>query len=243
MVSLLRIHILQFVEMLRFEIKIKLDSFPSVYIFLQKVKHYNSWYKSVIVNRNSDVVIEGYPRCANSFAQQAFRYAQRPKEPIIATHMHSPSHIIAGFKENIPIILMIRNPKDCILSYRSFMIKHHNKNEQTYIQLDLDYLVKYYISFYEKLLPYKDKIVISDFNDTINNFDRVIRKLNERNNTSFKEFDNSSESKEYIFKNFGEHLSPSSDRDKLKAILSQKYEAVDIMLRQKAESIYSKMIT
>jgi len=56
-------------------------------IYKQYVAKYNNQFKHMLVNANTDIVIEGTPRSANSFAFQAFKKAQ-DYDVNIAHHLH-----------------------------------------------------------------------------------------------------------------------------------------------------------
>src|SRR6266566_5260966 len=61
-----------------------------------------------------DIVIEGFPRSANSFAVHAFRVAQdRPVR--IAHHLHAPAQVIAAVRARVAAITLIREPEDAVL--------------------------------------------------------------------------------------------------------------------------------
>src|SRR5262245_65181203 len=47
------------------------------------------------VGPETELVIEGFPRCGNSFAVAAFSLAQ-PRPVRIAHHLHAPAQVIAG---------------------------------------------------------------------------------------------------------------------------------------------------
>jgi hypothetical protein len=67
------------------------------------------------VTKNTDIVIDGYPRSANSFAVGAFRHAQ--STPVkIGYHLHVPAQIVRSCELCIPTILLIRHPVDTIVS-------------------------------------------------------------------------------------------------------------------------------
>src|SRR5918999_5771267 len=66
--------------------------------------------------RDTEIVIEGFPRSANSFAVAAFARAQGRK-PKIAHHVHAPAQVIAAARAGIPAIVLIRNPEEAVLEY------------------------------------------------------------------------------------------------------------------------------
>jgi len=132
------------------------------------------------------LVIEGYPRSANTFAYCAFKFVNPNVK--IAHHLHLPFQIIQAVKLNIPAIVLIREPKDAIISR---MIRNPYLSNKSYIIE--------YIKFYKALLKHKDKIVVARFADIINNFPTIIEKTNKKFKTDFNIFEQSNENIKKIF--------------------------------------------
>src|SRR5262245_32533170 len=66
--------------------------------------------RSEPVFRDTEAIIEGFPRSANTFAATAFQLAQT-KPVRVAHHLHVPSQIIAGARWGIPTIVLVRDPE------------------------------------------------------------------------------------------------------------------------------------
>jgi hypothetical protein len=128
------------------------------------------------------VVIEGYPRCAQSFAEAAFRLAQEPRPSRIAHHTHLPAQLIEGVRRRVPTMLLIRRPDDAVVSQ---LIRKPS--------LGVRAALRGYIRFHEPLLPYRDRIVVGTFDEVVSDFGCVIRRLNDRFESHFAEFDNAPE--------------------------------------------------
>ena len=61
-----------------------------------------------VVHDGTRIVIEGYPRCGNTFATVAFQLAQGvPVEA--AHHLHAEAQIVAAAESGIPAVLLIRD--------------------------------------------------------------------------------------------------------------------------------------
>lgn len=129
--------------------------------------------RKMSVHRDTQLVIEGFPRSANTFAVVAVQNAQ-PVKLRLAHHMHVPAQVIRGVHWNIPTIVLIRKPKDAIVS---FII--HDKNTSITEALNC------YISFYQKIYPYKAHYVVGLFEEVINNLSGIIQKTNNKFRTSF----------------------------------------------------------
>src|SRR2546427_7470725 len=64
-------------------------------------------HHGVLAGPGTDILIEGFPRSANSFSVAAFRLAQGP--PVeVAHHTHAPANAIAAFRRHIPALILIR---------------------------------------------------------------------------------------------------------------------------------------
>jgi hypothetical protein len=149
--------------------------FPLVKFRLRYLK--KSDVASRLVDSEKDIVIEGFPRSANTFACFAFIMSQ-PNIVKIAHHMHAPAQIIRAINMNIPTIVLIRKPDDAILS---MIISKQFK-------IDITSALKLYISFYQSIAKYKEYIVVAKFEEVTQKFDLTIRRVNQKFETNFKEF-------------------------------------------------------
>jgi hypothetical protein len=84
-------------------------------LFIRAASLVRPGWKDLIASRHTDIVIEGFPRSANTFFYHYFATAQRlPMK--IAHHLHSPYQIRAAARYQLPCVFLIRNPLDCITS-------------------------------------------------------------------------------------------------------------------------------
>ena len=159
-----------------------LSRFPILFIFFYRFK-----YKLKVVNQDTDLVIEGFPRSGNTYAVASFLIAQ-PEPTIIASHIHEPAQVIYAVKNNIPCIVIIRKPKDAIIS---LIIREKS--------ISLKEAIKMYISYYTTLLPYKNRFVIAHFSQVISNFPEIIKSVNTKYSKSFKLPSNTPEENSKVF--------------------------------------------
>ncbi len=140
-----------------------------------------------VIEKNTDIVIEGYPRSGNTFASSAFRMSQsRPVK--IAYRLHAPTQLISAVKMKIPAIALIRQPEDAVLSW----VIHRS-------HLTLEQAMKGYISFHEAILPYCNYFVIADFEIVVNDFGKIIQAVNRKFGTDFQEFMHTEENVQKCF--------------------------------------------
>lgn len=130
------------------------------------------------LNKDTQIAIEAYPRCGNTFAHIAFKFAQQ--EPVnIAHHTHAAAQVIASAKRKIPTLVIIRSPQDAICSYLAGGFDPG---------LTVKQALREYISFYSLILPFKNDFIIATFEQIIQDFGAVIRLVNQTYSTNFDEF-------------------------------------------------------
>lgn len=150
------------------------------------------------VRSDTAIVIDGYPRSANTFSYHAFCYAQEvdgksPKkgEGIhIAHHLHQPAQILRGVQMGVPTLVLIRRPNDCVLSY---VIRHPD-------WLGIEPALRKYIAFYSSIFDIKKQVVIGDFDTTTTDFGNIIRRVNDKFGTDFHVFQHTPENEQTVFR-------------------------------------------
>ncbi|WP_404324956.1 hypothetical protein HA399_10765 [Cobetia sp. UIB-001] len=114
-----------------------------VFDFVAKIRNYQlgryQW-----VTPKADLVIEGFPRSANTYLHRIIRAATDNKL-LIANHVHRAQQIKMAMRYKIPTFVLFRHPLDCISSY---LVREPG--------LSVDECVQSYINFAEEVLVYKD---------------------------------------------------------------------------------------
>ncbi len=196
----------------------------------------------VLAGSAVEVCIEGYPRSANSFSVAAFEMAQG-RRTLIAHHTHAPANVLAAVEAGLPTIVLIRRPPDAILEFLLLRPK-----------LSVAQAVRGYLRFYGPLIPVFDRIVVGRFDEVTTDLGRVIRRVNERFGTAFREFEHTEESVRACFdamdrywtSRVGEGMElelrvgrPSKLREELKRSLRCAYDIPHLArLRERADGIY-----
>jgi hypothetical protein len=129
-----------------------------------------------LVTGQTEICIEGFPRCGNTFAVVAFQAAQA-RTISIAHHVHAPGSVLIAIRMKKPAIVLIREPEEAVLS----------------LMVRLRYLragqaLRSYIGFYRPLLPHLQGFVVGPFADLVSDFGGIIREVNQRFGTDFREF-------------------------------------------------------
>jgi hypothetical protein len=162
-----------------------LAEWPALYLPLARVKYRRPGPQ--VVGRDTKLVIDGYTRSAVTFAVFAFQMAQ--DLPVrVAHHLHAPAQLIEAARRGVPTLAVIREPEEAILSA---MIR------EPYVGTKAAFAA--YARFYERLLPYRSAMVAAGFEDVTSNFGSVIRKVNERFGTRFREFEHTPQNVQACF--------------------------------------------
>jgi len=128
------------------------------------------------VSETTEIVIEGYPRSGNTFAVVAFRQAQG-REIEIAHHLHAAAQIKRAARLDVPAIVLIREPSEAILS---LVVRDPHAS--------MRWALRSYIRFYSAVVPYLEKTVVAPFATVTSDLASIIRTVNTRYGTAFKEF-------------------------------------------------------
>lgn len=227
-----------------FSIRTTLGNYPKLFFSLYGLRKRN---KNLLINNQTELVISAYPRTANTFFVVALEHIQK-KTISIAHHLHVPALAMEGIKRNLPVVVLVRTPKESIVS---LIIREKH--------ISINQAIKAYIKFHEPLLNYKKEILVVDFSVIVGDFPSIISDINSK---FCLELNNYSEdnpiNKEVIFskiekinKSFNKNKliesmvsRPSDSRDELKKhyfdLLEQKKYSEKL---NKCKSIYENLIS
>ena len=130
-----------------------------------------------IVDSDTDLVIEGFPRCANSFLEAAFHVMQRGVRYRVVHHTHAPAPVLKAVQLRVPTAVVFRNPVDAVSS----LLLHHPG------VFTIRSAFAEFVSFYTALQPYWGEVVLSPFEVTTSEPQRVIAELNARYGAAFRD--------------------------------------------------------
>jgi hypothetical protein len=199
-----------------------------------------------VVRKNTDIVIEGFPRSGNTFASVAFRFAQK-RQVRMAYRLHAPIQLIQATHLNIPAIALIRQPEDAVLSW----VIHRP-------HITIHQALRGYIRFYESVLPFLEHLVVADFNTVVTDFNVIIQKVNSKWDSNFDAFIHTEENVTKCFNLIDDFYQksgagkipekivarPSENRKQLKEILSHNFnKKTPASMREDASSLYQKFLS
>lgn len=171
---------------LRYEVRNIIADYPPVYLPLARLKSNSD--AAQIVDNDTQLLIEGWPRSGNTFAEQAFRMSQ-PFPVRFAHHFHAPAQVIAAVGRSLPILLLVREPTDAVCS---FVIRE--------TALSLNQALRSWIRFYESVFDYRDGYVVATFDQVTTDFGRVMARVNSRYRTDFGIFRHTDENVKHCFR-------------------------------------------
>jgi hypothetical protein len=163
----------------RHRLRTHVSEHPSLYLPFARRKYPGP--SPEVIGPQTRLVIDGYTRCATTFAVYAFQLAQ-PEPVRMAHHLHAPAQLVVAARRGVPTLALIREPKGAILSQ---LIREPNV-------VMPDALVAY-SRFYARILPYRDAFVVGEFEEVTRDFGAVVRKLNARFGTTFTPFEHTEE--------------------------------------------------
>lgn len=228
----------------RRQIRNIISRYPKLYLPLARIRA----LPYSVVTSSTEIVIEGFPRCANSFAEAAFRLPQ-PRPVRLAHHCHAAAQVIAAVRWHIPTLVLFRDPDEAVRSL--LMHDPHNRSARDGY--------REYENFYKSILPFRTGYVLASFQCITQTFDIAIRKVNNRFGTHFIEFEHTDETVMQAF-NMVDQLTQNRinksnaqyspflgkdhkrQREETKAIVRErllKHEAIDA--RVKAQEVFETL--
>lgn len=138
----------------------------SSYLYL-KAKSIYTGEPHICVAKDTTLCVEGFQRSGNGYCEAILKYKNETLE--ITHHAHAFANIKRSIKWSVPILVLIRNPIDCIASLITF-------DER----LSDDVAIKNYINYYKGVEKLKEQLLLVDFLELTKNPDLIIGKVNDK---------------------------------------------------------------
>lgn len=134
--------------------------------------------------KKTKVYYDGYPRSGNTFLHHLFRNVFKDIESV--HHLHKIAPIKIAFLKNLPVFVLVRDPKEAITSnyLKSFGMTGITLPQEVDTKL-LNKLLHGYIKYYTFVLSRKDEINIIAFKNLIENPELVFKQISKIINLSF----------------------------------------------------------
>lgn len=183
-----------------------------------------------LVGPDTGLVIEGFPRSANSFSVFAFLNAGAGGMTV-AHHVHSPSQIILAARYKRPAILLVRAPEDAVIAGLAKIATHTARD-----------LLRAYTLYYDSLLPLRNHYVIAPFETVTTDAGCVVSAVNKRFGSSFAPIDHDRHaqlSKAFLAQ---EKLEGLDNHPSSSAIPTIPPTVLDGPLAERAHTAYARML-
>jgi len=217
-------------------LKAVLENFPRLYLEVLRIKRRGHWSRDWVVSRGTEIVIEGFPRSANSFARSAFRSCQPNVR--YATHVHSSAQIVQACRWGIPTLVLLRDPQGAVCGDLAFQCELAGSDPDQVTAQSLNASLYRYIKFYRPLVSLKPHFVVGHFPEVIADYGAVIRRINEKFGTAFVVFEHTEENAADI-KSRATHIGPNTNRERIKSVVLRKYlEDANRSLKVSAQEVY-----
>ena len=159
----------------RHRLRSRVSEYPALYLPIARRRYPGP--SPEVISRDTELVIDGYTRCASTFAVYAFQLAQdRPVR--LAHHLHAPAQLVQAARSGLPTLALIREPRGVVLSQ---VVREPG--------VSIRGALHSYTRFYQRLMPYRDRMVVGDFEEVTSDFGSVVRRLNARFGSSYREFE------------------------------------------------------
>jgi hypothetical protein len=200
-----------------------LDEYPAGFMAALRFVRRNRPTLASLLEPATEIVIDSFPRSGSSFTCRAFEADSRHR-PKVAHHVHHSSHIIEAARLGVPALVLIRRPRDAIVSLKALSIQGAGMSltERTF---PMWLFTRWYVHFYQRLVPHLSSLVLADFSQVRQDVGVIIRRVNDKFGTSFEEFVHTPATQQAIFASNGFHLSPSRERDIIKTGIAAEYDA------------------
>jgi hypothetical protein len=230
------------IRWLRHEVFSLVAQYPTLFLPLIRTLIRIGLQQGESVGKHTEIVIEGSPRCGNTFAFVAFELAQ-PRRVSIAHHLHAAAQVIYAARRNIPTLVLIRRPEEAVLS--DVIRSPHRSIRQS---------LRDYVRFYRRIAPYRTRFVSAEFEEITADFGPVVERVNALFGTNFAPFVHSDENvkacfeiiERYDLADTGRSVvsedsvsRPSDERRRRKELFRAEVNAPDLSeLLEKAKGIY-----
>jgi hypothetical protein len=141
-----------------------------------------------VLDPDTEVVIDGFPRTGNTFAVLAFQTAQ-PAPVRVAHHIHVAGHVVAAARRGLPTLVPVRPPEGAVVSVMMW-----------WPHVGARMALAAYARFHERLLPWREACVPAPFDAVTSDLGPVVEALNRRFGTSFAPFAHTAENVERCYR-------------------------------------------
>lgn len=150
------------------------STLPALYIPMRRFRR-----SDTVVGPETEFLLEGYPRCGNTWAEMAIRHAAgRPLK--MAHHSHAAAHVIHGLGMGVPTLVLYRAPDPAVRSLLAMNARNMTASDAYHE----------YIRFYRSVLKLpREKLSFASFEDVTQRIEQVLGFLRDRFGLPLTPFD------------------------------------------------------
>lgn len=193
------------------------------------------------VTRDTDLVIEGFPRSGNTFAALAFQQVQ-PAPVRVVSHVHIPAQVRKAVGLHVPTLVVFRRSDDAVVSM-AVADPHHRVSA----------LLRYWCHYHDLVLRCTAGVVFAPFEAVTTDLAGVIERVNGRFGTTFRA---AAPDEEAVFAAIDEKqrrvhgadgfargvARPNDERAAELAARRRELEAVPTELRARADELHRRLL-
>lgn len=142
--------------------------------------------RHAVVTPRTQLILDGFPRSANAYAEWAFRYANG-EGVRLAVRLHSPRAVQIGVRYAIPTIVLVREPRAAVASWLQY--KPGLKAKEAFER---------YAFYYDTVQGSRGQVVIAPFDQVVDDFGAVIEACNARFGTRFTPYPGGSRAEAWV---------------------------------------------
>ena len=141
----------------------RLSTSPALYRFFARTLG-----NQRLIGPDTDLVLDGFPRSANSFVEAAFSVSQAGRGLVLASHSHAAAQIVDATRRGLPTVVLYREPDAAVASFM----------EMKPDGFDPRLLLREYATFYERILPVVERVALAPFSLSTRDFAAVVVRTN-----------------------------------------------------------------
>lgn len=138
------------------------------------------------VTKDTEIVIEGFPRSANTYALHVFGLATADRVHI-SGHTHASRTVVQAVRRQLPCIVLAREPGAAVASLLQMAPGVRALSA-----------LRGYQQFHTRLLPYLPAVQVAKFETVVSDFGAVMKSCNAQFGTAFPEYQHTSENESVI---------------------------------------------
>lgn len=183
------------------------------------IRHLLGHADPLCVRPDTSLVIEGFPRSANSTTVYGF-LARQDRQLHVAHHKHHAAQILRAAAWGIPAVVLIRTPRAACLSFLALAAEaRHRAGKPESEGLAFSDVLAAYVVFYEAVEPTLDHTVIGQFECVRDDLEGLVERVNARFGTDFQTQATYTAPKSEL----GWHAMPNDVRDRIKHDLEVRF--------------------